>query len=267
MSEHDIIYNCHECSWNYSLQRNKVCPMCQVPPEINEDLVVETIQEYSRRKGIFIKKKEGKSLASSFKKKYKRLPTFKEIWTLADKILKQKAGGDKVSLEDKVAKKMAEMKAAADDKQQRKKEVAAKRAGIEKVSSSSGIEKVSSKPSFSGYENDLNSLGFLTISNVKNIAKMAENLPDDKQQMIIQRLKSMELEFSDLESQGLNFTEDEKAQFREKNIKLNNEKRNEQLKILAERKKSLSVRSKCGKCGAANPGDSNFCLECGAKLK
>jgi len=171
MSEYDIIFDCKECSWSYSLQRNKVCPMCQTPPEINEALVIETIQEYSRRKGIFIKKKEGKSLASSFKKKYKRLPTFKEIWTLADKIVGQKAGGGKVSLEAKVAKKMAEMKVAADDKQQRKKELAVKRAGIEKVEK---VEKV---------------------------------------------------------------------------------------------EPSIVVKSRCGKCGATNPSNSNFCLDCGTKLK
>ena len=89
MSEVDIIYNCKSFGWTYSLQRNKTCPMCQTPADIDIKLIAETIQEYARRKGIFLKNKEAKDLATSFKKKYGRFPTFKEIWSLADKVVQK----------------------------------------------------------------------------------------------------------------------------------------------------------------------------------
>jgi len=132
--------------------------MCKTPPKIDEKLIIDTIQEYSRRKGVFIRKKEAKTLTSNFKKKYKRLPSFKELWSLADKVTLQKGAGEKVSLEEKVARKMAEMKKREETKKARKEVIEVKRAGVEKVEEKvekveEKVEEVKSKCSKCGYVN------------------------------------------------------------------------------------------------------------------
>ncbi|MHA1149612.1 MAG: zinc ribbon domain-containing protein [Promethearchaeota archaeon] len=149
MSEVDIIYVCKECGWSFSLQRNKGCPMCKTPPDIDEKLIIETLQEYSRRKGIYLKKKEAKLIATNFRKKYGRLPTFKEIWDIAEKIIAQKATGKKLVIKpDKVdealSKKMAEMKESQVAKAQRKAEIAQQR-GVKKVETVQKVEDVKKK--------------------------------------------------------------------------------------------------------------------------
>ncbi|MHA1294287.1 MAG: zinc ribbon domain-containing protein [Promethearchaeota archaeon] len=169
ISEVDIIYSCKECGWTYSLQRNSSCPMCKTEAEIDQKLVVEIIQEYSRRKGIFVKKAEAKSIATNFKKKFKRLPTFKELWALTDKVVLEKTGKKKISIEEKVDKKLKEMKLKEKAKEERKEKIEARR------------KEVAAK-----------------------VGKVEE---------------------------------------------------------------TAATSNKCGKCGHINPPDSNFCLECGTKLK
>ena len=71
-----------------------------------------------------LKKKEAKDLASSFKSKYGRLPSFKELWSLADKVVLQKTEGEDVSIEDKISAKMQKMKESQLMKETRKKELA-----------------------------------------------------------------------------------------------------------------------------------------------
>ena len=102
--------------------------MCQTPPEIDLKLIVDTIQEYSRRKGVYVKKKEAKQIATNFEKRYGRYPTFKEIWDIAEKVIAQKATGKKLTIkpdkmDEAISKKMAEMKEADTAKAARKKEL------------------------------------------------------------------------------------------------------------------------------------------------
>ncbi|MHA1272310.1 MAG: zinc ribbon domain-containing protein [Promethearchaeota archaeon] len=102
--------------------------MCKTPPVIDEKLIIETMQEYSRRKGIFLKKKEAKMIMVNFKKKYGRLPTFKEIWNISEKIIDQKTTGKKLvikpdKVDEAISKKMEEMKKKALSKKERKEEL------------------------------------------------------------------------------------------------------------------------------------------------
>lgn len=115
--------------------------MCKTPADIDEKLLVETLQEYARRKGLFVSQKEAKIIASDFKKKYNRFPNFKEIWTLADKAVLQKSEGEKVSLETKVEKKMAEIEKTKEVKKERKKAVEEKRKGVAKVEKVEDVEE------------------------------------------------------------------------------------------------------------------------------
>ncbi len=97
--------------------------MCKTPPDIDESLIIETIQEYARRKGLFVSKKEAQYITSGFENKYKRMPSFKEIWSIADKVVLQKSGGEGVSVEAKVEKKLDEMEKMQEVKVERKKAI------------------------------------------------------------------------------------------------------------------------------------------------
>ncbi len=116
--------------------------MCKTPPDINESLIYETIQEYARRKGLFVSKKETKSITTGFQNKYKRLPSFKEIWSIAEKVVIQKSAGEKFSLEEKVEKKMEEIEKVKEVKVERKKAIEEKRKGVEKPRVAPAVEKI-----------------------------------------------------------------------------------------------------------------------------
>jgi len=153
--------------------------MCQLAPEIDDKIIVDTVQEYGRRKGIFIKIKEAKLITSQFKKRYGRLPSFKEIWTIADGIIAQKADGKKVTL------------------------------AVGKV------EKAIT-------------------------TKMEEKVKEEK--VKVERKKELKK-------------------------KLKAEKIKEKAKEKVEEVKEIIEEGKCPNCGTENPDDSNFCLQCGSKIK
>lgn len=127
MSKTDIIFECQDCGWAYSLQRNQTCPMCDTAPELDKKFIRETLQEYARRKGIFLKKRTCKKLIGEFEEHYGRLPSFKEVWSLADKAVVQVKEGKDVSLDVRIQKKVQKMKKKEQAKVQRKKELAKKR--------------------------------------------------------------------------------------------------------------------------------------------
>ncbi len=279
--------------------------MCQTPAEIDIKLIMETVQEYARRKGIFLKKKEAKDLASSFKNKYGRLPTFKEIWSLADKVVLQKTEGEDVSIEDKISAKMEKMKEVQLMKETRKKEITERR--VEGVSPTPAARSpptptatrapepvpapAPSAPTGLDLPKELSNLGFLELSDITQIINMIKSFPLERQIAVIERLQHIENEFIELENQGIKLSAAEKSAFRSVLVKLGSEKRVIKLKELVKDKvpfktgvvkdkipiqkptlpstaapSAPSVSSRCGKCGAKNPKESNFCLECGAKL-
>ncbi|MFO8020611.1 MAG: zinc-ribbon domain-containing protein [Promethearchaeia archaeon] len=131
MSETDIIFECKNCGWAFSLQRNEKCPMCDATPEFDKKFIRETLREYARRKGIYLKKRTCKKLVNEFEENYGRLPSFKEIWTIANKAVEQVKEGGEISL-DVIQEKVQKVKKKQRKKQQRKKQLAEKR-GVSKT--------------------------------------------------------------------------------------------------------------------------------------
>jgi len=282
--------------------------MCKTPPEIDEKLIIETIQEYSRRKGIFIKKKEAKDLTKSFQNKYARMPTFKEIWSLADKVVLQRTEGEDLTIEDKISAKMQKMQEAKLMKEARKKEIKEQRVEAARPATAASPAPRATPPSApkpttapaptppkpTGLDlpKELSDLGFLEIGDITKIINMIKDFPVERQVAVIERLQHIENQFIELENEGIKLSSAEKSAFRPILVKLGKEKRVAKLKELVKDKvplktgvikdkvsikipsipetasrASAQTKSKCGKCGAINPPESNFCLDCGAKLK
>lgn len=102
--------------------------MCKAEVEMDKSLAIEALQEYSVRKGIYIKKKEAKGIVKSFSKEYERLPRLKELWTITDKVIAQRAEGKSgadITLEQKMSKELQAKKAKDQAKVARKKQLEA----------------------------------------------------------------------------------------------------------------------------------------------
>ncbi|MGV9173956.1 MAG: zinc-ribbon domain-containing protein [Promethearchaeia archaeon] len=104
--------------------------MCDASPELDKKFIRETLQEYARRKGIYLKKRICKKLISEFEENYGHLPSFKEIWTISDKAVEQIKEGNDVTLKE-ITKKVQKVKKKEKQKEKRKKQLAQKRASSE----------------------------------------------------------------------------------------------------------------------------------------
>ncbi len=93
-------------------------------------------------------------------------------------------------------------------------------------------------------ERALRKLGFLTESNINIILNMVKTLPEDKQNQVIERLKTIETEFNDLENDGIPLSDWEKSQFRVELVKLTDKNRKERLIDLVKDKKEEMIKGK-----------------------
>jgi len=93
-------------------------------------------------------------------------------------------------------------------------------------------------------EKKLRKLGFLTEANITVILKMIGKLPEERQQTVIDRLKEIEIEYEELEGQGIDLTDWEKGQFRIELVKLTKKNRLEKLTELTKDKKEEAVKEK-----------------------
>jgi ribosomal protein L40E len=103
--------------------------MCGTFPVLDKGFLIETIQEYGRRNGVFLKKGICKRILKDFKSKYDRLPNFEESWKLAEIAVDQMSEGKKISVSERLEKKKEKKKAKEERKEERKKEIERKRAG------------------------------------------------------------------------------------------------------------------------------------------
>lgn len=127
MSAVDVMYTCKGCGWTYSLQRSDACPMCKAEPEIDQKMIIDILQEYCRRQGLFASKNKSKTIVKEFKKRSGRLPNFKECWDLAKVVLKKETAATDVSDVITKATKKKEDKDTEKEKRRREKEVKKKR--------------------------------------------------------------------------------------------------------------------------------------------
>jgi hypothetical protein len=124
MSSVDIMITCKKCGWTFSLQRSESCPMCKEKPEIDQGKLMEVLQEYCRRSGIFLEKSRAKAVIKEFKKQTKKLPNFKECYDLANIILKRQTSTAELG---EFIDKAEVKKAKKEEKKKRKQELKEKR--------------------------------------------------------------------------------------------------------------------------------------------
>ena len=80
--------------------------MCKAEPVIDQKMIIDILQEYCRRQGLFASKNKSKTIVKEFKKRSGRLPNFKECWDLAKVVLKKETAATDVSdVVTKVTKK------------------------------------------------------------------------------------------------------------------------------------------------------------------
>lgn len=93
----------------------------------------------------------------------------------------------------------------------------------------------------------LENLDFLTQANRKTLSTMAKDLPENRQKDVLERLKEIEKEFDDIEQDGIELRDWEKAQYRTELVKLTKQNRKERLVELTRDKKEEIILNKLHK--------------------
>ncbi|MHA1150271.1 MAG: hypothetical protein ACTSR8_18750 [Promethearchaeota archaeon] len=96
---------------------------------------------------------------------------------------------------------------------------------------------------YKGIEKDLRELNFLSEPNIITLMKMLESLPAERQQQVIERLKVIELEFAEVEADGLVLSKWDKSNYRMELVRLTTKNRKERLMALIKDKKEELVKS------------------------
>ncbi|MGQ4872901.1 MAG: hypothetical protein ACP6IY_02395 [Promethearchaeia archaeon] len=104
------------------------------------------------------------------------------------------------------------------------------------------IKEISIEEEYEGMEKKLRSLKFLTEANIVSLLKMTKKLPEERQDQVIERLKAIEKEFDDIQSDGIVLSEWEKAQFRIELVRLTEKNRKERLMELIKDKKEELIK-------------------------
>ncbi|MGV9172259.1 MAG: hypothetical protein ACOC35_06810 [Promethearchaeia archaeon] len=90
----------------------------------------------------------------------------------------------------------------------------------------------------------LKNLDFLTQANRSTLLDMAKDLPEKRQKDVVERLKEIEKEFAEVEEDGIELQDWEKAQYRIDLVKLTKKNRKEKLVELIRDKKEELVKNK-----------------------
>ncbi len=202
--------------------------MCGEPPApMSEEELATVLMRLIERKGIIIDDNEAKNFIRKFKKEYKRFPDDKDLIRAAEEFVKV----DSMSKQELKAKEMLAKK--------REKEVKGKGA----------VEVVSAAPARKETELDLS----------KKIEELRQKRALEKQQLL-DKAKAKAAAPSKVET-----LPEEEAEIPEPRV--------ESPQPVAAAPPhappipSTTMKGKCPKCGASNPPDSLFCLECGEKIQ
>jgi len=93
-------------------------------------------------------------------------------------------------------------------------------------------------------ERELRKLRYLTEANINNILKMIKKLPENRQSEVIERIKDIEEELNEVEADGIELTEWERASFRLELVKLTKNNRSEKIIDLIKDKKEDLIKEK-----------------------